>query len=73
MDHYHINIFWSAEDGCFIADVPDLRYCKAHDDTPEDALSEVQVAKKLWLDTARELGKPIPKPAYKPEIYQATV
>ena len=37
MDRYHINIFWSDEDECWIADVPDLRYCSAHGATPEDA------------------------------------
>jgi predicted RNase H-like HicB family nuclease len=34
---YHINVFWSDEDSCWIADVPDLRYCSAHGDTPEEA------------------------------------
>ena len=34
--HYHINLFWSAEDECWIADVPDLRPCSSHGDTPEE-------------------------------------
>jgi hypothetical protein len=47
-DHdYAINIFWSAEDGEYIAIVPDLRGCSASGATPEEALKEVQIAKGL--------------------------
>ncbi len=63
---YHINIFFSAEDGGYIADIPDLQMCSAFGETPEEALREVQIAKKLWLEVAREEGKPIPRPKYKP-------
>lgn len=59
---YHINIFFSDEDKCYIADIPDLKYCSAHGPTPEAALKEVQIAKQLWLETSRDLGKPIPPP-----------
>ena len=72
MDHYHINIYWSDEDDCYIADVPDLRYCKAHGDTQEEALAEVLVAKEGWLETARAHGKPIPEPRYKAPVLQAS-
>ena len=41
---YHINLFWSAEDECWIADVPDLRFCSAFGDSPETAVREVKVA-----------------------------
>ena len=41
---YHINLFWSDEDECWIADVPDLTYCSAHGPTPEAALAEVETA-----------------------------
>ncbi|MPZ50770.1 MAG: type II toxin-antitoxin system HicB family antitoxin [Dehalococcoidia bacterium] len=68
---YHINIFWSEEDGCYVADIPDLVFCSAFGGTPEEALADLQVAKDLWLETARESGKPIPKPRYRPVIYQA--
>jgi predicted RNase H-like HicB family nuclease len=63
---YHINVFWSEEDSCWIADVPDLRPCSAHGSTPEEALAEVEVAIELWLDWAREKGSPVPEPAYRP-------
>ena len=71
MKHYHINVFWSEEDGCWIADVPDLRYCSAHGVTPEDALREVQTAMTAWLESARIHGDPIPAPRYRPAIYAA--
>ncbi len=71
MKDYHINIFYSEEDEAYIADIPDLKSCSAHGDTPEEALHEVLIAKELWLEVAREEGFPIPEPRYKPVIYQA--
>ena len=64
---YHINVFWSEEDRRWIADVPDLRYCSAHGDTPEEAVAEARIATELWLETARETGVSIPEPRYKPK------
>jgi predicted RNase H-like HicB family nuclease len=71
MKDYHINIFYSAEDEAYIADIPDLKYCSAHGATPEEALHEVLVAKENWLAVAREEGLLIPEPKYRPAIYQA--
>ena len=67
---YHINIFYSEEDGGYIADIPDSESCSAFGKTPQEALEQVQIAKSAWLETARELGRPIPRPKYKPAIYQ---
>lgn len=69
MSDYHINVFYSAEDGGYIADVPDLDACSAFGATPEEALAEVENAKEAWIATARELGRPIPAPRYRPAIY----
>lgn len=69
--HYHINLFWSAEDECWIADVPDLRSCSAHGDTPSEAIAEAEIAIELWLETARECGLPIPEARYRPATYAA--
>jgi len=71
MTDYHINVFYSAEDEGWIADIPDLRYCSAHGATPEEAVAEVMVAKEGWLAVARGEGKPIPPPRYRPAIYAA--
>ncbi|MEK6372250.1 MAG: type II toxin-antitoxin system HicB family antitoxin [Acidobacteriota bacterium] len=70
MTDYHINIFYSDEDGGYIADVPDLDSCSAFGPTAEAALAEVERAKAAWLAAARESGKPVPEPRYRPVIYQ---
>lgn len=70
MKDYHINIFFSDEDDGYIADIPDLEACSAFGATPEEALKEVQIAKTAWLEAARAEHKPIPKPRYRPSIYQ---
>ncbi len=70
MRDYFISIFYSEEDGGYIADIPDLRFCSAFGATPEEALHEVQIARAAWLETARASGKPIPEPRYRPVIYE---
>ncbi|HEX9702798.1 MAG TPA: type II toxin-antitoxin system HicB family antitoxin [Rhodospirillales bacterium] len=70
MKDYHINVFWSDEDGCWVADIPDLKYCSATGDTPEEALREVREAKEAWIEAARAAGRPVPEPRYRPMIYQ---
>ena len=71
MPHYHINVFWSDDDGLWIADVPDLKYCSSHGDTPEEAIADIQDAIEGWIEAARETGLDIPKPRYRPAIYAA--
>ena len=70
MHNYNINIFYSEDDGGYIADIPDLKFCSAFGETPEKALAELIIAKQLWLDEAKESGMEIPKALYKPMIYQ---
>lgn len=69
--HYHINLFWSEEDGLWIADVPDLRGCMTHGATREEAVANAAEAIEGWLETARETGLDIPVPRYRPAIYAA--
>ena len=71
MTDYHINIFYSEPDKGYIADIPDLCACSAFGRTPQEALKEVQRAKTAWLKAARKEHKLIPKPKYRPAIYQA--
>ncbi len=73
MNDYHINIFYSQEDEDYIADIPDLEACSAFGETPSEALHKVEIAKSAWLAVAKETGKPIPLPKYRPIIYQMTV
>ena len=70
MQDYHINIFYSEEDEGYIADIPDLEACSAFGMTPTEALVEVQIAKEAWLAAAKKLGRPVPRPRYRPAIYQ---
>ena len=70
MRDYHVNIFYSEEDGGYIADISDLESCSAFGETPEEALQELKHAKEAWLEAARLSGKPIPPPRYRPVIYQ---
>ncbi|MEW5946978.1 MAG: type II toxin-antitoxin system HicB family antitoxin [bacterium] len=72
MTDYHINIFYSEDDRGYIADIPDLESCSAFGKTPEAALAELKKAKKAWIEAARAAGKAIPKPRYKPVIYQVS-
>ena len=72
MSDYHINIFYSEEDGGYIADIPDLASCSAFGETPEEALAEVKLARDAWIEAAREAGRAVPPPRYKPVIYQAS-
>lgn len=67
---HHINVFFSAEDKGFIADVPDLKYCSAFGQTPEKAMREIMIAMRAWLAAAKAAGKRIPKLRYRQAIYQ---
>lgn len=69
MSDYHINVFYSDEDGAYVADIPDLEACSALGSTAEEALAEVERAKEAWLAAAREAGKQVPEPRYRPAIY----
>ena len=62
MYKYEIILYWSNEDWAFVAEVPELPGCMAHGDTQESALRNVNEAMDLWIDTAGELGRPVPQP-----------
>jgi predicted RNase H-like HicB family nuclease len=59
---YELIIYWSDEDDAFIAEVPELPGCAADGATYDDAVSNVQVVIREWIETATELGRPIPEP-----------
>ena len=62
MIKYEIIIYWSDEDEAIVAEVPQLPGCAAHGGTQDDALRNAQDAIRLWIDTAKEFGDPIPEP-----------
>jgi predicted RNase H-like HicB family nuclease len=66
-DH-HINVFYSDEDGAYVADIPDLEACSAFGRTPLEALEQVLEAKAAWIATAQRNGIPVPEPRYRPRI-----
>ena len=60
---YTVKIFPNPEgDGDYIAEIEELKGCSAFGETPEEALKEIETAMKLWIETAKKHGKPIPKP-----------
>lgn len=61
MHKYEVIIFWSAEDKSFIAEVPELPGCMSDGKTYKEALSNVEVIIQEWIDTAKQLGMPIPE------------
>ena len=62
MPKYEIILYWSDEDRVFVAEVPELPGCMAHGKTQETALRNAKQAIRLWIDTAKEFGDPVPVP-----------
>ena len=69
---YPILIFWSEEDGGYLADLPDFEHCSAFGRTPVEALAELEVAKSAWLEAARAHGDPLPTPTVRPIVASAS-
>ena len=62
MNKYEIILYWSKDDQAFIAEVPELAGCAADGATYQEAVANVEVVIGEWIETARELGRPIPEP-----------
>lgn len=62
MTKYEIILYWSDEDGAFIAEVPELPGCAADGPTRQEALANAEIVMSEWLETARELGRTVPEP-----------
>ena len=59
---YELIIYWSEEDESFIVEVPELPGCMADGQTYQEAVANVEVVIQEWIETAQELGRPIPVP-----------
>lgn len=59
---YEVILYWSEEDQAFIAEVPELPGCAADGKTYQEALASAEIVIQEWIETARELGRPIPQP-----------
>ena len=66
---YQIIIFWSDEDDLYVTYAPELPGCMAHGDTYEDALKNIMDAMEFWIDTVREVNKPVPEPKVREIIF----
>ena len=62
MSKYEVIIYWSEQDKAYIAEVPELPSCAADGSTYQEALANVEVIIQEWIETAKELGRPIPEP-----------
>ena len=62
MVKYEVILYWSKEDDAFIAEVPELPGCAADGATYQDALANVEVIIREWIETAKDMGRPIPEP-----------
>lgn len=58
---YEIIIYWSKDDNCFIAEVPELPGCMADGSSYADALMNAEIVIAEWIETARSLNRPIPE------------
>ncbi|MEH2396301.1 type II toxin-antitoxin system HicB family antitoxin [Nostoc sp.] len=59
---YEIILYWSELDQAFIAEVPELSGCTADGETYQEALHNVEVVVQEWIETAKDLGRPVPEP-----------
>lgn len=59
---YEIVLYWSGDDQAFIAEIPELPGCAADGATYQEALANAEMIIREWIETARELGRPIPPP-----------
>ncbi len=59
---YEIILYWSQVDQGFIAEIPELPGCAADGDTYQEALHNVEVVMQEWIETAKDLGRPVPEP-----------
>lgn len=62
MIRYEVIIYWSDEDEAFVAEVPELAGCMADGRTYQEALANVELVIQEWIETAKELRRPIPQP-----------
>jgi predicted RNase H-like HicB family nuclease len=59
---YELIIYWSEADNSFVVEVPELPGCAADGETYIEALQNAQTVMQEWIETAQELGRPIPQP-----------
>lgn len=64
MSRYSIYMYYDEKDQVYVASVPELQGCMAHGETREEALKEIEIAEKLWIESAKDMDIKIPKPKF---------
>ncbi|MES1992865.1 MAG: type II toxin-antitoxin system HicB family antitoxin [Pseudomonadota bacterium] len=59
---YELIVYWSDADDAFIVEIPELPGCMADGETYEQAVANARQVIEEWIETARELGRPVPEP-----------
>ena len=59
---YEVTLYWSEEDNAFVAEAPELPGCAADGSTYQEALANLEIVIQEWIETAKQLGRPIPQP-----------
>ena len=59
---YEVIIWWSAEDGCYLAEVPELPGCMADGETLGEVAQAAEESIELWIKVNTERGFEIPMP-----------
>lgn len=62
MKNFEIIIYWSEDDKSFIAEVPELAGCMADGQTYVEAVQNAEIVINEWVETAKQLGRPVPQP-----------
>ena len=62
--HYSMIIEWEPQDGIFIVTVPEMKGCRTHGSTYEEAVKHGQEVIELWIESKRAWGRPVPEPRY---------
>ncbi|PYS35169.1 MAG: hypothetical protein DMF75_04420 [Acidobacteria bacterium] len=62
MSKYEVIIYWSDEDNAYVAEIPELPGCMADGSTYQEALANAEAVIQEWIETAKELNRPIPEP-----------
>ena len=63
MEKYEIDVYWSDEDGLYLAEVPDLPGCIADGKARSEALQNAEIIASEWIETARVFGRAVPEPS----------
>jgi predicted RNase H-like HicB family nuclease len=69
-DKYTVHLVWSVEDNAFIASVAELPGCMADGETREGALKALDEVIADWIESAKEIGRPVPPPLFRADIEQ---